>query len=216
MDFSQVLEAGSQISIPTQLGSAKSSLPACRLPVSYGVLTWRRAEQRKTFSGNSDENSAEGVNPSQEGSTLVTSSNPVCLPKAPVPNTITLRDRVSTYEFGEDRKLQFIDPPMYIYINGAWFCHGLNFMSVEPLLYSTGICFSYSLQIRWLISPQVWILLHEPILIHSAITDIRLFLEVSFSNIMKVTIMNFLLFFYVLSDVGLQEFFWAISSTWVA
>lgn len=56
---------------------------------------------------------------SQKSDTLMTSSNPNCLPKAPSLNTTTVEVRASTYEFGgRDTKIQSITLTKRIEIKG--------------------------------------------------------------------------------------------------
>ena len=82
--------------------SAETPFPDCRLLISYYILTWWRTERGSKLSCDL----YMGPNPFHEVSTLMTSSNPNYLPKAPPPNTITSEGRVTTYEFwGETNSL---------------------------------------------------------------------------------------------------------------
>ena len=58
--------------MPASSGSDENSLLGCRLLTSHCVLAWQRAERGSKCSYDS----YKVTNPIQEGSTLMTSSNP--------------------------------------------------------------------------------------------------------------------------------------------
>ena len=60
----------------------------------------------------SSHDSHKGTNPIHEGFILMTLSNPDYLPKVPTPNTITLGDGISTYEFWGGYK-PLVHPPSF-------------------------------------------------------------------------------------------------------
>ena len=75
--------------MPTWSDSGEDPVPGCR---SLILINSHGREKRRKLSSDS----YKGTNPTHEGFTLMTSSNPGYLPKVPPPNSYYMAGRVTT------------------------------------------------------------------------------------------------------------------------
>lgn len=121
--------------------TTRALLLACSWQPSCSMVTWQteaeaEKETEKASSSGLSSSSYKDTNPIM-GPTLLVSSKPNCLPKAPPPYSITLRVRVSAYDW-EEQKHSAHSTPVGSCLDD---CENSYFLSLFPFLPA---CFLYT------------------------------------------------------------------------